>query len=723
MNKVLKWVLGIISFVFIVVVIGVIIFISQFDLNKYKPQIERIVFEQTGRKLSLNGDISLKISLVPTVALKDATFENAPWAKEKNMVTIKEADVSLAILPLLNKEIEIGEVNVIEPVVNLEVSGNGDENWVFEKPVQENETAEGKTGEAQEVNGAVAPLLGSFFAEKIDIENGIVNYNDQKSKSKMSLNIKSFEMAAVNEDENVDLLYDIVFNSNEVKGTARGDSINTLLQNKPYHIALGAKAFGANTKVKAVLNDLTGNLSYEANIYVLSPKGNFDLPKTEVDADVSGDMKIVNAKINKLDYASNIISGKIKADISGKKPVVSGNIHSSLIDVTKFSTPQKTAKFELIATANAAQFVPNDKLDLSVLNILNAHVTFDVKKLIVNQDIALQDLKGTIDIKDGVLNLNPLNATAGEGQISGDVSLKAKDNVLKLKLNGKNIIIQDFIKSLQPSDTSTFGFLSGGQTNLNMDLSSSGATYQKLVENLDGQILFVVGQSKLQAGAMKYLKGNFISQLLSALNLKAKDPTMSLKCAVLRADMKKGSAKFPKGIVFDSKKMMIVGDGNVNLKNDKLDIAIKPFNGNLTDTNIAQALSSLVKIGGTVSKPSIAIDTASVVKNVAGVALTGPAFLGAQLLLDADSAPCYTALKGTTFGDMFEAPSGVKSGAQNVYQGTSDVVFGGINLVTGTAGSVAQGSADIIGGTAKGVFNLLTGGTKKKKEKTEKQAE
>ena len=169
--------------------------------------------------------------------------------------------------------------------------------------------------------------------------------------------------------------------------------------------------------------------------------------------------------------------------------------------------------------------------------------------------------------------------------------------------------------------------------------------------------------------------------------------------------------------------MMIVGDGNVNLKNDKLDIAIKPFNGNLTDTNIAQALSSLVKIGGTVSKPSIAIDTASVVKNVAGVALTGPAFLGAQLLLDADSAPCYTALKGTTFGDMFEAPSGVKSGAQNVYQGTSDVVSGGINLVTGTAGSVAQGSADIIGGTAKGVFNLLTGGTKKKKEKTEKQAE
>ena len=718
MNKVLKWVLGIVSFVFIAAIIGAVIFISQFDLNKYKPKIEQIVFEQTGRKLNLNGDIALKISFVPTVALKDATFENAPWAKEKNMVTIKEADISLAILPLLNKEIEIGQVNIIEPVVNLEVSKDGVQNWVFEKPAPEEENTE---EEKKEVNGATAPLLGSFFAERINIKNGVVNYNDQKSKSKMSLQIKSFEMDAVDEKDNIELTYDVVFNGNEIKGTARGDSVNTLLKNEPYHVALGAKAFGANVKAKAVLTDLMGDLSYETNLYLLSPKGNFDLPKTELDADVSGDLKLVNAQIKKLDFASNVISGKIKADISGKKPSISGNIQSALINLMTLSTPQKTARFELISTANAAQFVPDKKLDLSVLNSLNAHLNFDVKKLIVNQDITLDNLKGTVDVQDGVLNLSPLNATAGTGQISGAASLAAKGNVLKMNLNGKDIIIQDFIKSLQPSDNTTFGFLSGGQTNLKLDLTSNGATYSKLVENLDGQILLVVGQSKLQAGAMKYLKGNFISQLLSALNLKAKDPTMSMKCAVLRADMKEGMAKLPKGIVFDSKKMMIVGDGKVNLKNDKIDIAIKPFNGNLTDTNIAQALSSLVKIGGTVSKPSITIDTAEVVKNVVGVAMTGPVFLGSQLLLDADSAPCYTALKGTAFGDMFEAPKGVKAGAQGVYQGTSDVVSGGINMITGTAGSVAQGGPDIIGGTAKGVLNLLTGNSKKKDAKKKEE--
>lgn len=513
MNKVLKWVLGIVSFVIVAAIIGAIVFISQFDLNKYKPQIEKIVFEQTGRKLYLNGDIAIKISLVPTVAVKDVAFENAPWAKEKNMVSLKEADISLAILPLLNKEIEIGEVNVVEPVVHLEVSADGAQNWIFEKPAEENETTEDDATDKQKINAAAAPILGSFFAEKIDIKNGVVHYVDQKSKSKTSVKIKNFEMEATDEQDDIDVVFDVIFNGNEITGTAKGDSINTILKNEPYHVSAGAKAFGANAKVKATLNDLMGDLSYEANVYVLSPQGNFDLPKTSVDVDVSGDMSVINAKINKFDFASNVISGKVRADISGKKPSIKGNIQSASIDVQKFSKPQKTAQFELMSTAHAAAYVPNDKLDLAVLNTVNANMGFDIKKLIVNNDIALENVKGTVDVKNGVLTLNPFSTMAGGGQIEGDASLNSKGNILSLNLSGKDIVAQNFIKSLQPSDKSTFGFLSGGQTSLNAKLNTKGETYQQLVENLDGQILFVVGQSKLQAGAMKYLKGNFISQL------------------------------------------------------------------------------------------------------------------------------------------------------------------------------------------------------------------
>ena len=717
MKKFLKWFFCIVSFVLLVAIVGVVVFVSQFDLNTYKPKIEQIVYEQTGRKLALNGPISLKISLVPTVAVKDVAFENASWANQKDMVKIKEADISLAVLPLLHKEIEIGEVNIIEPVINLALNKDGTPNWVFTKPSESAESESADQPQKEKVNGAAAPLLGSVYAQKIDIKNGRINYQDDKAGSTINLEIKSFELEAADVNDAINLAYDVVFNGQDIKGTATGDSINAILQNKPYNVKLSTSAYGATLKAKALLKDLMGDLSFDANLDLLSPKGNFNLPKTAFVGNVAGDLKKMKADISKLDFGGNIIQGQITADISGKIPNITGSINSDLIDLTKLQTAKKTAALSLISTAEAASFVPNEKLDLSVLKSIQSNIKIGIKKLVLNEDISLYNISTTVDVKNAVLTLKPLSMTAGEGKVEGSLSVNSSGNVINASLTGTDIIAQKLVKSLVPSDTSHFGVLDGGKTDLKLNLKTQGATYPKLVENLDGQILFVVGASKLQAGAMKYLRGNFISHLLSALSIEVKDPKMSLKCAVLRADFKDGKAVFPKGIVFDSKKMMVVGDGNINLKNDKIDIAIKPFNGNLTDTNIAQALSSLVKIGGTVSNPGISIDTASVVKNVVGVAMTGPVYLGSQLLLDADSAPCYTALKGTAYDNMFEAPKGVKAGAQNVYQGTSDAISSGINAVTGAAGAVAGGGVDLVGDTAKGVFNLLTG-QKKKKDKS-----
>ncbi len=718
MRRFFKWVFCIVSFIIAVGIVGIVVFISQFDLNTYKPQIEKLVYEHTGRKLSLNGDIGIKISLIPTVSLKDVALENASWAKEKNMVTINEADVSLALLPLLNKEIEIGEIRILEPVIHLAVNKDGAQNWVFEKSEEGTSEDQQKNEKQKEAtNTAAAPLLVGFFASKIDIKDGTLQYSDKKSNAKTVVKINNLALKAIDDKDDIDLAYDVVVNNERIVGTATGDSINTFLKGVPYNVTADAKAYGLTLWAKAVLKDLMTNISFDADIKVLSPKGNFDLPRTEVVSKVSGTPEIINADIEKIDIGGNIISGKLKVNLSNKKPNITGTLKSALLDLTKLKETKKTASFEIFKTANAAAFIGNNKLDLSYLNTADANMNVSVQKLIINQDIILSNLKTNAVLSSGTLTLSPIEMVAGGGQINGTASINAKGNVLQIKMNGKNIIAQDFMTSLKPNDTSHFAFLSGGKTDFYLDLTTNGETYPKLVENLKGQLLFAVNESRLHAGNLKYLKGNFITQLLSTLNIQAKDPKMTLKCAVLRADFKDGKATFPKGIVFNSKKMMVVGDGNINLKNDKIDIAVKPFNGNLTDTNIAQALSSLIKIGGTVSNPAIAVDTASVVKNVVGVAMTGPAFLGSQLLLDADPAPCYTALKGTSFSNMFEAPKGVKAGAQNAYQNTSDVIDGGLNLITGAAGGVAQGGVDVLTGTAKGVLNLLTGKSDKEQKK------
>jgi uncharacterized protein involved in outer membrane biogenesis len=106
----IKKTVSIISSLIIILAIGGYVFVRNFDLNQYKSYIQDIVLRETGRTLTLNGDARLGISLVPTVEINDVTFSNPSWAQNKDMVRLQKLEVKFAILPLLNKKIEINKL-------------------------------------------------------------------------------------------------------------------------------------------------------------------------------------------------------------------------------------------------------------------------------------------------------------------------------------------------------------------------------------------------------------------------------------------------------------------------------------------------------------------------------------------------------------------------------------------------------------------------------------
>ena len=65
MKKFLKFILWSLPVLLLLIIGAIFVFIKTFDLDKYKTQISDIVYEKTGRKLTLNGHASLKISLIP----------------------------------------------------------------------------------------------------------------------------------------------------------------------------------------------------------------------------------------------------------------------------------------------------------------------------------------------------------------------------------------------------------------------------------------------------------------------------------------------------------------------------------------------------------------------------------------------------------------------------------------------------------------------------------
>ena len=61
------------------------VLIARFDPNTYKPDIAQAARRATGRDLALNGKISLKPSLWPTIQVTDVAFSNPPGFSRPQM--------------------------------------------------------------------------------------------------------------------------------------------------------------------------------------------------------------------------------------------------------------------------------------------------------------------------------------------------------------------------------------------------------------------------------------------------------------------------------------------------------------------------------------------------------------------------------------------------------------------------------------------------------------
>lgn len=706
MKKLLKGVFWTIILLLLIVFVGGFVFIKTFDLNKYKSYVENIVYEQTGRKLLLAGDAGLKISLMPTVVLNDVAFDNAPWAAEPKMVKAKSVEVAVSVMPLLHKEVVIDTVNLIEPEVYLAINAAGEANWEFSKP----QTAAEKTLVEETIKTDVkptamptveapdsalpvadaAPLLAGFLAKRVNVENARLVYQDMATNTVTDLQINSLTLQSENMDADLDIVFDLVFNGEEISGTATAGSVNAILQKaKEYPLQADVTAFGAKAKADVVLTNMMTNLGFSGSAKLQNPSGNFGAPEVSLNVGFSGTPKNIALEINSLNVAGNVISGMADVDLNGAKPNINAVLQSNVLNVqTLTATPVKTASLALIPAAAAAEYVPDTALDLAVLDSVNAKAQINVKSLIVNQELTLENVAANVVLQNGKLSVSPLSLNAGGGVVNGAFSIEKNNNVFALNLTGKDVVLQNLWKGLTATDAGTFGIISGGDAIISIKLNGQGATLRQMVESLDGQVIAIIGESKIQTGALKYLTGNFATQLLKALKIDKQKKNLELSCAVVRADIGNGKAVFPKGIVFNSKQLAVVSDGAVNLKNDKIDFTLNPFNGKLADTNVVQAISSMIKIAGTVEQPKIAIDDSAVIKNVVGVAAAGPAFLGSQMMLDVDESPCYTALKGTAYQDMFPAPKGAKAAGQGVYQGTSDAISDGVDALKNTAKDV-----------------------------------
>lgn len=502
--------------------------------DTYKEEIASRVRDATGRELVIKGDI--EFTILPTLGLtvNDVAFANAPGAASKQMASFKQLVVKLKMLPLISGDIEIDRFVLIEPVINLEVDGQGRPNWVFKTPAKSaiKSTPKAKTakpssaGQAGEKGGGGSSLrLGD-----VRLVKGRVSYLDRRTGQRQSIEDANLVIALTSLSSPLTIDGSLLWNKQRIALKARVDNPQAVGKGKSTRVTLDLRS--------QPITLIFGGVAKGGKATVLAGKLDLDIPSIRKLAAWTGNpIKMAGAGLGPFKVTGTLTAGPnrvalSKADIrldaitakgnlsiltGGRVPMITAKLDVAKLDLNPYlaggggaaASPSSaggakaTSGKSTAAPARAAKGWSRAPIDTTPLRMLNADLDLSAGSILY-QRIKVGRSRLRIRLNGGRLEANLLKLQLYGGSGSGKIVLDARGAVPTLTetfaLSGLNA--KPFLR-----DAAGYDGLSG-KGGGNIAVSGRGRSQYDIVRSLNG-----AGKFEFRDGAIK--GANFVGMVCS----------------------------------------------------------------------------------------------------------------------------------------------------------------------------------------------------------------
>ncbi|MCF6173874.1 MAG: AsmA family protein, partial [Campylobacteraceae bacterium] len=167
--------IGIVS-LFALIIVGLIITISMVNLNKYKPQIQKAIKDNSGYEIKINGDISASLSPIG-ISISNVVIRNPQVKTNQKFFDMKKLSVAVEVMPLLSKKVKVKYIILNGLSLNIKKLKNGKFNFeVANKKVKQIKTGEKSSSDEK----AKLPVLN---VNRVRIQNANIDFEDLKTKT------------------------------------------------------------------------------------------------------------------------------------------------------------------------------------------------------------------------------------------------------------------------------------------------------------------------------------------------------------------------------------------------------------------------------------------------------------------------------------------------------------------------------------------------------------
>ncbi|WP_033479054.1 AsmA family protein [Xanthomonas citri] len=577
----------------------VAIFVLLFDWNWLRGPVERVVSAKTGREFHL-GHLDVDLGRITTVRGERLSLGNASWSKRGAMAELNAAEIDVEFWPLLRGKLRLPEIRLEHPTLLLEAGNDSHPgNWVFDQ---------------SDGDGSM-PRLGRLL-----VTNGRLQYIDDATRSDVDVAINS--LAPPSSDQRAAPIG--IDGKGRWKGypfSLKGNTASPLELSQsehPFRIDLRGSAGATRTHVRGTLTnpfqfrvfDLQMALSGQdmEDLYPLIGVAMPSTPPYKLDGRLRRDGDVWRYEKFTGTAGDSDLSGTAEIDLRNKRPFLRADLASKRLDFDDLAgfvgAPPKTGnnesanaeqKKQAAQLATSARVLPTTPYDLSKLRAMDAQVRWRAQRINA-PSWPLDDMDASLTLKDGLLRLDPLNFGVAGGDIRSTIGMDARKAVITTQLKASIRGIR--LDQLFPD--ATLAKQASGAIGGELDLRGRGNSIAAMLGSADGSIGVGMGRGHVGNLIME-LAGLDIAESLKYLL--TKDRQIPVRCIFGDFGVQDGLMQ-SRALAFDSTDTIIVGEGNISLKNETLDLLLRP---RPKDRSIL-SLRSPLRIGGTFKDPSFRPD-------------------------------------------------------------------------------------------------------------------
>lgn len=600
-----------------------------FDWNWLRSPLEHYVTQKTHRVFRV-ADLKVRLGLTPMIRMRGVYFENAPWSHRQPMASIGQLDFTISLRALWRGQMIIPQLSLADANVFLERTADGHKNWLLSDPEDRSpsrwriSTLHAERTELTYIDQA------KDFQVTIDasgiLDRGLLHTTDARFQTRLDFKGRYRDAAFSGE-------------------ALTGNLVSLQQSDKPFPLLGHLNAGRTKVDVNGTVADLIDLSAIDAQVKVNGPTLSNLYPflllplPTSPAYNIDGHLIYRGTQYTYNDFKGRIGDSDIRGDASyiarSPRPFLKIKLESRVLDMVDLGplmgldrTPKSAKPAAPVAPSphtdlgsaspNARatngdddRLLPRGKIDSGRLKAIDAQVSLSAQHLQGPSQLAFENLRVELNVKDGLMHMDPVDFGFAGGHIVGQITLNANvaPVAATVSVEARGLDLAHFVpasKELSPSE---------GKIAARIHLDGRGDSIGAVLADSNGSASAAIAGGRVSnlADALVGLNGAKILGLLAT-----GDKNIALRCAAIDLDVKNGVGQ-TRTFVFDTEQTEILGSGSVNFSTEHFDIVLHPE----PKQPSILSLRSPIHLSGSFKHPTFAVDKTAVIARAGGAIALG----------------------------------------------------------------------------------------------------